>query len=157
MHSQITYNRSIWQEKDWIVTRFRKFLFRKFVPEKREEANNAMTNQWRDLLGLRVWWMLPNRHWRDLSLPTDRRGHRVFGPCLAGWYEWDLTLLFVAAAWGPLSGDFRGDQEINLIFFGGSNRGPLGGARRGSTAVPTLLLWIFGLFFSTTLASLISL
>ena len=27
MHSQSTYNRSIWQDKDWIVTRFRILLF----------------------------------------------------------------------------------------------------------------------------------
>ena len=58
MHSQITYNRSIWQEKDRVVTGFRRFLFRKFIPEKREEANNAMKNQQRDLLGLRVCWLL---------------------------------------------------------------------------------------------------
>ena len=58
MHSQITYNHSIWQEKDGIVTRFRKTPFHTFVPEKREEANNAMTNQQRNLLGLQVWWLL---------------------------------------------------------------------------------------------------
>ena len=58
MYSQITYNRSIWDYKYWIVTIFRIFLFSKFVPEKIEEANNVMTNQWQDLLVLQVWWLL---------------------------------------------------------------------------------------------------
>ena len=31
----------------------------------------------------------------DFSLPTDLIGHGFFGPCLAGSYEHDLTLLFV--------------------------------------------------------------
>ena len=58
MHSQITYNFSIWQEKYWIVTRSRKFLLRIFFPDKREEANNAMKNQRQYLLGLQVCWLL---------------------------------------------------------------------------------------------------
>ena len=58
MYSQITYNRSIWDYKYWIVTIFRIFLFSKFVPEKIEEANNVMTNQWQDPLVLQVWWLL---------------------------------------------------------------------------------------------------
>ena len=137
MHSQITYNHSIWQEKDWIVTRFRKSLVRKFVPEKREEANKAMKNQRRDLLGLRVCWLFPNRHWRDLSLPTDRRGHGVFFPRLAGWYELYPTLLFVVGSdWGPLSGSQQGGRELTMMSVGGYNRGRLGGARQGITSSP---------------------
>ena len=58
MHEQITYYLNIFQEKDWIVKIFRKLIFRKFVTEKREEADNAMTNQQRYLLGLRVCWIL---------------------------------------------------------------------------------------------------
>ena len=94
-----------------------------------EEANNAMTNQQLDLLGLRVCYLLPNRHWRDFSLPTNRRGHGVFVPRFSGWYERDLTLLFLGGAdWGPLSGALRVGRELTLVFVGGSNRGPLGGS-----------------------------
>ena len=71
MHSQITYSYSIWQEKDWIVTRFRKLLYWKYPPEKREEENNAMINQQRYLLGLQVFWLFPNRHWHP-------RQHRLY-------------------------------------------------------------------------------
>ena len=162
MHSQITHNRSILQEKDWIFTRFRKFLFYTFVTDKREEANNSTKNQRQDLLGLQLCCLFPNRHWRDLSLPTDRRGHGVFGPRLYGWYERDMTLLFVGRSnWAPLSGACQVGQELNLIFLeyltevllaeltGVALPLPL------PLAVPTLLLWIFGLDFSTTSKSLI--
>ena len=54
-----------------------------------------MINQRRDLLGLRVCWLFPNQHWRDLSLPSDCIGHGVVNTCLDGWYEQDLTLLFI--------------------------------------------------------------
>ena len=155
IHSQITYNRSIWQKTDWIVTRSRKLLFGGFVPEKREESNNTMKNQWRDLLGLWVWWLFPNRHWRDLSLSTDCRSHGVFGPFLSGWYERDLTLLFVGGAdWGPLGGDFWGGRDLNMMFVGGSNRGILVGAIRGSTSPtpwfpnPSSLDFWIGFFYS---------
>ena len=135
MHSQITYDRGIWKEKYWIVTRSRKLLFWKFVPEKREEANNSMTNQRRYLLGLKVCHLFPNWKWRGLSLPTDCRGRGVFGPHLSGWYEQDMNLLFfVVANWVPLSGAPRGGQEMTLMFVGGSNRGTLGGYLRGSTS-----------------------
>ena len=159
MHSHIKYNCSIWQEKDWIVTRFLKFLFRKNFPEKREEANNAMTNQRRDTLGLQVCWLFSNRHWRDFSLPTDRRGNGVFGPHLAGWYEQDLTQLFFGGAgWGPLSRSIRGGQELTLMFVGISNRGPIGGSLRGSTypspCWPNPSSLTFWLGFSTTSTSL---
>ena len=59
---------------------------------------------------------------------------RCFCPRLAGWYERDLTLMFVGEAdLGPLSGARRGGREPTLMFVGRSNRGPLGGARWGST------------------------
>ena len=162
MHSQITYNRSIWQDKDWIVTRFRTFLFRKFVPQKRGEANNTMTNQQRDLLGLRVCWMFSNQYWCGFSLPTYRRGNNMFGPCLAGWYELYLTLLFAGRAnWGPLSVNFRGVQELNLIFCGGSNGGPLGGALRVSTSSspcfpnPSYLDFLLGFLYNFGITKLL--
>ena len=70
-----------------------------------------MANQRQDLLGLWVCWLLPNRDCRYLYLPTDSRGHSVFGPYLNDWYE----------------------QYMNLLFVGGSDWGPLGGACRGIT------------------------
>ena len=105
MHSQITYNCSIWHKRDWIGTRFRTFLFRKFVPDKGEEANNTMKNQRQDLLILRVCsGCSPTGTGTSVNtasvifiniiivscgfyLPMDRRGHGVFGPHLAGWYD----------------------------------------------------------------------
>ena len=33
---------------------------------------------------------------RDLSLPADHRVYGVFGPRLAGLYEQDMTLIFLA-------------------------------------------------------------
>ena len=153
MRSQIAYNHSIWQDKYWIVKIFRKLPFRKFVPEKREEANNAMTNQQQDLLALRALWMLPNWHWRDLSLPTDCRGHGVFGPRIAGWYEQGLTLLFVGGAdWVPLGGSWQVGWELTLVFVDIFNRGPLWGYIRGSTSLspccpnPSSLDFWFGFF-----------
>ena len=162
IHSKIIYNRSIWQEKYWIVTRFRKSLFCRFVPDKREEANNAMKNKRRDLLGMRVCRLFPNRHWPDLYLPTDSRGYGVFGPCLAGWYERDMTLLFVGGyEWGPLSGARRGGRYLTMLFVGGSNRGPLGGTRRGSTPPPSfypspssLDFWL-GFFYNLDITKII--
>ena len=35
---------------------------------------------------------------RDLSLPMYLRGHGVFGPCHAGGYERDTTLMFAGRA-----------------------------------------------------------
>ena len=158
MNSQITYNWSIWKEKDWLVTKFREFLFCKFVPDKREEANNTMTNQRRGLLGLRVCWLFPNRHWCDLSLPTDRRGHSVFGTCLSGWYEQYLTLLFVVRSdWGPPSGAHQGGRELTLMFVDGSNRGPLGRACQGRNAPypccpnPSSLIFVLGFYTTSAL------
>ena len=93
-----------------------------------------MKNQQRDLLGMRMWWLFPNQHWHAFFIPTDCRGHGVFGTRLAGWYEQDLTLLFVCRAdRGPLSGSRQGDWDLTLMFVGGSNRGPLVRSLRGST------------------------
>ena len=159
MHLQITYNRSIWKGKDWTVTRLGKLKCQKFVPDKREEKNNAMKKQRRDLLGLQVCWLFPNRHWRKLYLPMDCRGYGVYGTSLSGWYECDMNLLFVGGDdWGPLSGALRGGQEPTLMFVGGSNRGPLGGALQGITSPShcctnpsSLDLWIgFSYNFDTT-------
>ena len=96
-------------------------------------------------------WMPPNRNWHPhqhlirhnhhyhhcaswFSLTMDFRGHDVFGPCLASWYEQELTLLFVGGAdWWPLSGYHRGGQYLTLMFVVRSNRLPLAVALRDST------------------------
>ena len=68
-------------------------------------------------------------------LPEDCRGHSVFVPRLSGWYEEDMTLLFVGGYyWVPLSGSFRVGREMNLIFVGRSNRGTLGRNLQGRTS-----------------------
>ena len=114
-----------------------------------------MKNHWRDLLGLQVFWMFPNPHWRDFSLHNNCRGHGVFDPCLYGWYKQYLTLLFVDGSdWGPLSGERRGGWDMNLMFVGGSNRGLLDGAHQGSTPPsprfpnPSSLYFWIGFFYN---------
>ena len=159
MHSQITYNRIILQEKYWIVARFRKFLFRKFVPEKREEANIDMKNQWRYLFGLQLCCMSPNRHWNDffflrivedtvclfLAFLVDMK--KIWLCCLladitefllvdlSGLVERWIWFLLADLTEVLLAEIYRVELPIPL-------------------AVPILLLWIFGLNFSTNLASL---
>ena len=159
MHSQIKCNCSIWKEKDWIVTRFRKFLFSKISTEKRELANNTKTNQRRDLLGLRVCWMFLHRNWRDLSFPTDHRGHGLFGPphmkkiWLCCFLEELAEVLLV---------DLAGVAESSLwCLLVGITQLLLAELARVALpftlSVPTLLIWIFEFDFSTTLKLLRSL
>ena len=153
MHSQITYNRSIWLEKDRIVTRFRKFHFCNFFHRiwKRQITPQPINGGTSGGCECARCWLLTNRHWppvntisvvviaiiivgRDLSLPTDSKVHSVFGPCISCWYERDLTLLYVGGDdWGPLSGSCRCGQDLTLMSFVGSNRGTLGGACQVNT------------------------
>ena len=97
----------------------------------------------------------------DFSLPTNRRGHGVFGPCLAGWYEQNLTLLFIGRAdWGPICGSRRYVRELTLMFVGGYNRCPLGGSCRGSTSPspccpnPSSLTFWLGFFYNFSITKI---
>ena len=65
---------------------------------------------------------------------------RCFCPRLAGWYERDLTLMFVGEAdLGPLSGARRGGREPTLMFVGRSNRETIGRACWGRNSPSSLM------------------
>ena len=71
-------------------------------------------------------------------------------------------MFFGGVDWGPLSIDHLGDQEMILIFVDRSNRGPIGGARWGSTppspccSNPSSLDFWLGFFYNLDITKILA-